>query len=69
MLRRILLARLEKRIAKAEALGAITAEEASLLREEAASIPKKPRAVDYIMLLEMIAMIIELIRAWLETRE
>ena len=69
MLRRILLARLEKRIARAEKLGAITAEEASLLREEAASIPQKARAVDYIMLLEMIALIIELIRAWLETRE
>ena len=69
MLRKILLARLERKLKRAESLGAITAEEASLLRDEAAAIPQKPRAVDYIMLLEMIAMIIELIRAWLENRE
>ena len=53
---------LERKLKRAESLGAITLEEAAAFRESA-------RGIDWIMILELISVIAELIREWLENRE
>ena len=62
MLRKVLLKRLERKLKRCEAVGAITPEDCEAIRESA-------RGADWLMIMEMIMMIMELIREWLENRD
>jgi len=62
MLRKILLARLERKLKRAEALGAINGDEAEAIRESA-------RGADWVMIMELVMMIIEMIMEWLDKRD
>ena len=62
MLRKLLARRLERRLAQAEELGVISPADAATIRERA-------KAADWMMIMEMIMMIIELIMEWMDNRE
>ena len=56
------LRRLDRRLARAQNLGAITAEEAAEIREDA-------KFTEYMAIIELIMMIFEMIREWFENRD